>query len=75
MGMPNLAAVFELLIDGRGGRSFAYEQFVRPVEQAMARPLAQFGDKGKPMSHQKLHFYVCKTKRKTSDVQRSIRFV
>jgi hypothetical protein len=73
--MLNLAAVFELLIDGLGGRSFAYEQFVRPVEQAMAHPPAPFGEKVKPMSHQKLHFYVCKTKRKTSDVQRAMRFV
>jgi hypothetical protein len=37
----------------------------------MAHPLAPFGEKVKPMGHQKLHVYVCRTKRKTFDVQRA----
>ena len=56
--MLNLAAGFELISDGLNGRSFAQEQFVRPVEQARAHPLAQFGDEVKPMGHQQLHLFI-----------------
>ena len=58
-----LSCTREGIFDGLNDSSLAEKEFVRQVEQAVAHPLAQLGDEVKPIGHQKLHIFGCKTKR------------
>ncbi len=53
-GMLDLADVFELIIDGLNDGSFAQEEFVGPLEQAVVHLCTQLGDEVHPVSHQEL---------------------
>ncbi len=52
--MLNLEDVFELIIDGLNDDSLAQEEFVRPVEQSIAHPLAEFAEEVKSLGYLKL---------------------
>jgi hypothetical protein len=52
--MLDLGDVFELISAGLNESSFAEEEFVRPVKQAVVHLLTQLGDQVQPMSHQQM---------------------
>ena len=53
-GMLDLADVFELVIDGLDDGSFAQEELIGPLEQAVVHLFAQFRDEVQSVGHQQL---------------------
>ena len=53
-GMLDLTDVFELVIDGLDDGSFAQEELVGPLEQAVVHLFAQFRDEMQSVVHQQL---------------------